>query len=103
MNASKVQEVIFVNMQIGTNRIFVVDDCSGELLAEITYPADSDGIVNIDRVFVSPALRGQGMAGKLMEKTLQQLRKTDRKCHVTCSYAAGWMQRHPEWADILVS
>lgn len=90
-----------MNMQIECNRILISDEC-GKLLAEITYPDDGDGIVNINHTFVSPALRGQGIAGKLMENALKQLRETGRKCRVTCSYAVEWMQRHPEWGEFLI-
>ena len=83
-----------------SNRIWVTDD-NGELLAEITYPdINEPNVVNINHTFVSPALRGQGMADKLMTAVVEQIRKTKRRCRASCSYAAAWMQRHPEWADI---
>ena len=89
--------------QMESNRIFITDD-NGELLAQITYPdTDKPNVVDINHTFVSPALRGQGMADKLMTAAVEQIRKTQRKCRVSCSYAVTWMQRHPEWADILES
>ena len=90
-----------MNINLDPNRIFITGD-QGEILAEITYPADGEGVVNINRTFVSPVLRGQGVAGKLMEAAVQQIRDAGQKCRVTCSYAAEWMQRHPEWRELLV-
>ena len=83
-----------------SNRIFVTDEAS-RLLAEITFPPIGDNLVEIYHTFVSPVLRGQGMAGQLVEKAACQIRDTGRRCRVSCSYAVQWLQRHPEWAGIV--
>lgn len=74
---------------------------NGTALAEVTYPADGDGTVNINHTFVDPALRGQGMAGKLMEACARELDRTGLKAHQTCSYAEDWFKKHPEWEHLL--
>jgi predicted GNAT family acetyltransferase len=73
----------------------------GALLAQITYPEREPGVVEIDHTFVDQSLRGQGMAGKLMEAAAAELRRSGRKAVPTCSYAAAWFEKHPEWADVL--
>ena len=74
---------------------------NGAVLAEVTFPADGEGTVNIDHTFVDEALRGQGMAGKLMDACAQELERAGLKAHPTCSYAVSWFEKHPEWAHLL--
>lgn len=73
----------------------------GKVLAEVAYPPIGIGTVDICRTHVDDALRGQGMAGQLMERTAVELRKTCRKAELTCSYAIKWFGQHPEYADVL--
>ena len=81
------------------NRIEASDN--GKVLAEIDFPACGDGCVDICHTFVDDSLRGQGVAGKLMRACADELRRTGRKAVATCSYAAGWFEKHPEEADLL--
>ena len=73
----------------------------GAVLAEVTFPACNDGVVDIDHTFVDSSLRGQGMAGKLLDACAHELERTGRRAHPTCSYAVGWFEKHPEWARLL--
>lgn len=72
-----------------------------EILAEITFPETEPGIADINHTFVDESLRGQGIAGKLMEEAVRQIRAEGKKMKTSCSYAAGWMVRHPEEGDLL--
>ena len=76
-------------------------NASGKLLAEVTFPSVSDQIVVIDHTFVDESLRGQGIAGKLMEAAAEKLREHKRKARPECSYAVSWFKKHPDYADIL--
>lgn len=73
----------------------------GSVLAEVTFPACGEGVVDINHTFVDPSLRGLGMAGKLLEACAHELERTDRRARPTCSYAVGWFEKHPEWAYLL--
>ncbi|WP_308623323.1 GNAT family N-acetyltransferase [uncultured Enorma sp.] len=73
----------------------------GSVLAEVTYPACGDGVVEIDHTFVDATLRGQGMAGKLLDACAHELERTGRRARPTCSYAVSWFEKHPEWAHLL--
>lgn len=84
-----------------TNRIYSEND-EGKLIAEITFPALDDDTVAIDHTFVDAALRGQGVAGQLMQKAVVQLRRVRKKIKPVCSYAQKWFSEHPEEADLLV-
>jgi predicted GNAT family acetyltransferase len=47
------------------------------------------------------ALRGQGVAGRLMEGVVAIARAEGWKIRPLCSYAAAWVRRHPEHHDLL--
>lgn len=77
---------------------------AGERLAWVTFPpavGAGPGTVEIDRTFVDPSLRGQGVAGELMARAAEAIRSTGRRAQPTCSYAAAWFERHPEARDLL--
>lgn len=82
------------------NAIQYVDD-EGTVLGEVTFPAREDGVVEIDHTFVDGSLRGQGIAGQLLEHAADAIAETGRKAHPTCSYAVGWFEKHPERANLL--
>lgn len=71
------------------------------IIAEVTFPDVDADTVNIDHTFVDDSLRGQGVAGKLMEAAAKYLREQQKKAVITCSYAVRWFEKHPEYGDIL--
>lgn len=77
------------------NRIYLEDD-KGDTLAEITFPFLDKDLVTINKTFVSPALRGQGMAGKLMQEAVYTIESKGWKAEAQCSYAKKWLEKHPE-------
>ena len=81
-------------------RIFATGE-DGRLLAEVTFP-EREGAAEIDHTFVDPSLRGQGVAGQLLQAAADTLRTQGRKARPTCSYAVRWFETHPEYADLLV-
>ena len=85
-----------------SDRIYL-NHSSGKLLAEITFPESSDGIVVINHTFVDNSLRGQGVAGKLVEEAAKSIKKAGKKAIPTCSYAVAWFQKHKEYDDILAN
>lgn len=81
------------------NRIFSKNE-QGKLLAEVTFPDISEGVVEIDHTFVDSSLRGQGIAGQLLEAAAREIREQGKKAYPTCSYAVQWFDKNPEFADI---
>ena len=82
-----------MEFQIKDGRIFNVNE-QNELMAEATYVYLSDGVVDIDHTYVSPVLRGQGIAGKLMETLATELRAKGLKATASCSYAEVWFEKN---------
>lgn len=89
-----------MNFTHENNRIYTADD-NGKILAEVTYPNVTNNVVVIDHTFVDSSLRGQGIAGLLMEQVVSELRKRNLKTRLTCSYAIKWFEEHPECFDVL--
>ncbi|NJP39707.1 N-acetyltransferase [Oscillospiraceae bacterium HV4-5-C5C] len=86
-----------MDFQYQEGRIFALDQ-AGQLLAEVTFPA-RDGIATIDHTYVSETLRGQGVAGRLVQAAVDQIRQRGLRPAATCSYAQLWLKRHPEYTD----
>ena len=80
-------------------RIFALDE-QGKLVAEVTFPV-SEGVADIDHTFVDQSLRGQGVAGQLLEAAVRQIRMEGLRAKATCSYAAKWFKEHPDQSDLL--
>ena len=60
-----------------------------------------DGRLVIPHVEAPVALRGTGAAGRLMEGVAAHARAEGVQIVPLCSYAAAWLQRHPEHADLI--
>ncbi len=89
-----------MNFKHNENQIALYSE-DGTLTAEITFPYIDNETVNINHAFVDSSLRGQGIAGKLMEELTADLKSRNLKAVPTCSYAAGWFEKHPEYQDLV--
>ncbi len=83
----------FENFQIESNRIYQEDE-AGQVIAEITFPETTPGVFVIDHTFVDSSLRGQGIASKLVQTAVDEIKKRSGQVKATCSYAAKWLEEH---------
>jgi len=83
------------------NRIYALNE-EGKLVAEITFPDAGTGQEAINRTFVDDSLRGQGVAGQLMEAACQEIKKQNKKAALTCSYAVKWRENHDGHEDLFI-
>ena len=60
----------------------------------------NDGVVSILHVEAPVSLRGSGASGRLMQGIMELARAKNEKLVPLCSYAAAWMKRHPDTADL---
>jgi len=60
-----------------------------------------DGVLAILHVEAPPALRGSGAAGRLMRAVAEKARAESWKIQPHCGYAAAWLRRHRDFADIV--
>lgn len=75
------------------NRISKKDE-AGNIIAEITFSETSPGIFVIDHTFVAEILRGQGIASKLVQAAVNEIKNRGGQVMATCSYAAQWLNEH---------
>ncbi len=68
-------------------------------LSKLDYFQNGNQFV-ITHVGVHPSLRGQGVAGKIVESALAYARANSLRVVPMCSYAAAYIRRHPEHADL---
>lgn len=78
-----------------TNRIYATNE-EGKVVAEITYPETEEGVCTIDHTKVDESLRGQGIAGKLVEAAVIEIKAQNKKVAATCSYAQKWIDNYVE-------
>lgn len=64
--------------------------------AHVTYTAD-DTCLDIRHTIVPDAIGGRGIASALVRAVFDYARAKGLKPVATCSYAAVWLQRHPEY------
>ena len=60
-----------------------------------------DGVLAIDHVGVPDVVGGRGIAGLLTRTALDMARREHWRVIPNCAYAAAWIQRHPEYADLV--
>ncbi len=59
------------------------------------------GVLAIDHVIVPAVVGGRGIAADLTRTALDAARANGWRVVPNCSYAAAWIQRHPEYQDLL--
>lgn len=87
-----------MEFQYEPGRIFA-KNAEDTVIAEVTFSI-KDGIATIDRTFVDESLRGQGVAGQLVQTAVDQILREGYKLAATCSYAVSWLAKHPEYEVI---
>lgn len=67
--------------------------------SKLDYIQDGKNFV-ITHVGVHPELRGQGIAGRIVQVSLEYAREKSLRVIPMCSYAAAYIRRHPEYAEL---
>ncbi|HET6396295.1 MAG TPA: GNAT family N-acetyltransferase [Pseudoxanthomonas sp.] len=68
--------------------------------AELTYRLDGT-VMWITHTGVPEPIGGRGVAGRLVRAALDHARAAGWRVVPACSYAAAWMRRHPDYADLV--
>ena len=58
-------------------------------------------VYNLTHTYVSPAMRGKGVAAKLVKQAFSHARTENHKIIPTCSYIVTYLDRHPDDKDIV--
>lgn len=68
--------------------------------AEVNYSYDGDILV-IYHTGVPRPIGGRGIAAELVRAAFEFARDAKLKVRPSCSYAAVWVQKHKQYADLL--
>ena len=82
-----------------THRYEITTD--GQVAGFVTYH-EADGVVVLDHTEVQPGFEGEGLAGELASGTFEDLRARGLRVQPLCSFMASWVDKHPEYADLVV-
>ncbi len=61
----------------------------------------SGGVVTITHTEVDDAHEGTGVGSKLARVALDQIRVEGLRVDAQCPFVAGWIERHPEFQDLV--
>jgi hypothetical protein len=67
-----------------------------------TYYDLSPGVITFTHTEVPPALEGRGIGSKLARGALEAVRAQGLKVVAECPFISGYIERHPEFQDLLV-
>lgn len=72
----------------------------GDSMARLEYYPRGDTII-YTHTAVPPALEGHGIAGRLAKEALDYARKRGLKVVPLCPYVADYIEKHPDYADLV--
>lgn len=72
----------------------------GEVLGYIAYEI-RNGVMRLPHTYVTPPARGQNIAALLTEHALQAAQSQSLRVVPTCWYVDRYIQRHPQYRDLL--
>lgn len=84
----------------GKNK-FYIGESEDKDIARITWTNGGDKLIVVTHTFVAPELRGQNIAGQLLQKVVDMARSENLKVKPVCSYVVAKMTRNDEYQDIL--
>jgi predicted GNAT family acetyltransferase len=72
------------------------------VVAGFTQVREHDGgIVAMPHTVIEDAYEGQGLASRLVRGALDDLRAQGRQIHPFCPYVKSWLQKHPDYLDLV--
>ena len=74
---------------------------SGDAAAFVEHRRGGDGRIVLVHTEVPEALSGQGVGSKLVGGTLDAARAEGLKVVARCEFVAAYVERHPEYRDLL--
>ena len=66
-----------------------------------TYYEIAGGVITFIHTEVPPELGGKGIGSKLIEGALDQVRTDGLKVIAQCPFVRAYIEKHPEYADLL--
>lgn len=90
-----------MDFDCGDSRFYKNDE-KENLICEILYSIEDNGIISIDSTFVNDDYRGQGIAAQLVDRVVEMARAENKKIIPICPYAKGIFERNNSlYADVM--
>ena len=86
-----------VNHEPSNHRFVIMTDGEQSVL---DYRLEDD-VMTITHTGVPSSLSGRGLAGDMTRAAFETARAEGWKIIPACSYAAGWVEKHAEFKDLL--
>ena len=74
----------------------------GEAAGFVTYRRQP-GVITLLHTEVDPAREGEGLGSRLVRGVLDDVRAQGLSVHPVCPFVAAFIERHDEYADLVVS
>ncbi|WDZ82233.1 GNAT family N-acetyltransferase [Micromonospora cathayae] len=78
----------------------LVDDALAGFTA---YRQQSPDVLVFTHTEVDPTFQGKGVGGALMRGTLDEIRRRGSRVVPQCPFMAAFIDKHPEYADLVAS
>ncbi|MDG4824352.1 GNAT family N-acetyltransferase [Asanoa sp. WMMD1127] len=62
-----------------------------------------DGAITFTHTQIDPSFEGQGLGSKLARAALDESRARGLRVYAQCPFIAGYIDKHPEYADLLAA
>ncbi|MFC4556769.1 GNAT family N-acetyltransferase [Virgibacillus kekensis] len=89
-----------IEIKKGDNKFYAGED-EQDPKAEITFQPSGENEIIVDHTYVSEELRGEGVAGKLVDKVVAYARGEGKKIYPTCEYTRSKLERNTNYHDVL--
>lgn len=81
------------------NKLYIGEDVNAPI-AEITFVYQDEHTIDVNHTFVSPELRGGGVAKQLFNRVIDKAQRENLKIIPTCSYAKVQFERDASIASL---
>ncbi|MFF1632440.1 GNAT family N-acetyltransferase [Leifsonia sp. NPDC058248] len=71
------------------------------LAGVVVYEGSDGGRLLITHAAVLPEFQHHGVGGRLISRTLQDIRDRGAKVTIVCPVVRDFIDRHPEWEDVV--
>ena len=73
----------------------------GDTVAGVVQYATEPGSVVLVHTEIAPSVEGEGLGSKLVSGALDDIRARGLEVVPLCPFAAAYIRRHPEYADLV--
>lgn len=74
---------------------------SGDTLAGLIRYTREDDVVTLVHTEVEPAFEGAGIGSALVAGALDDIRAKGKRVRAVCPFVAAYLERHPEYAELV--